>query len=83
MNNCVITRKIPKITSNIRNVINYESITDKNEIAKYIIKAWVTYKSIVPKYIKNRQIQHYRFFTCCEDINREIMKGRIKHEKYV
>lgn len=41
------------------------------------------YKSIVPKYIKNKEIQHYRFFTCCEDINREIMKGRIKHEKYV
>ena len=41
------------------------------------------YLLITPKYIKNKEIQHYRFFTCCEDINREIMKGRIKHEKYV
>ena len=46
-------------------------------------KAFNVYLLITPKYIKNKEIQHYRFFTCCEDINREIMKGRIKHEKYV
>ena len=78
MNNCVITRKIPKITSNIRNVINYESITDKNEIDKYAIKAFNVYLLITPKYIKDKQIQHNRFFTCCDDIAIAIQKRKME-----
>ena len=33
-------------------------------------------KAIIPKYIKNKQIQHYRFFTCCDDIARVIQKRK-------
>ena len=73
MNNCSRIRKIPKITTNIRNVINYESITDENEI-----QVWDAYKSIVPKYIKDKQIQHNRFFTCCDDIAIAIQKRKME-----
>ena len=40
-----------------------------------IIKA---YKAIIPKYIKDKQIQHNRFFTCCDDIAIAIQKRKME-----
>ena len=78
MYNDAIIRKIPKITTNIRNVINYESTTDKNEITKYVNKLFNYYLLITPKYIKDKQIQHNRFFTCCDDIAIAIQKRKME-----
>ena len=40
-----------------------------------LIKA---YKAIIPKYIKDKQIQHNRFFTCCDDIAIAIQKRKME-----
>ena len=36
------------------------------------------YKAIIPKYIKDKQIQHNRFFTCCDDIAIAIQKRKME-----
>ena len=48
-----------------------------NDLSAYLAKAYEP----IPQYIKDKQIQNYRYFTCCDDIAKVIQKRKMEGKK--